>query len=314
MNNIDSEYLALTQTGGWAELLGRTTISMRGADRQKLLHSFCTADIKSLAEGECCEAFVLNGKGKTIAHVLVLSLADHLLLSTTAGQAELLISHLDKYIIREDVTLENQSESTCSFFVCGEKVAASLFQLVTELPERNKVITQDVAGVVFHVANVEVAGCGYLVIAGIGNRDWFQQSLTESGLTTASPDALDLLRVERGMPWFGIDIDDRNLPQEVQRDSEAISFTKGCYLGQETVARIDAIGHVNQLLVRLVFSEGPLPVVGAELFSDEKSVGRVTSVAQIPAGAMLGLGYVKRSFAKPSVELKHEHGTAFVVA
>ncbi len=314
MSNIDSEYLALTQTGGYAELLGRTTISMRGADRQKLLHSFCTADIKSLAEGETCEAFVLNEKGKTIAHMLVLSLADHLLLSTTAGQAQLLISHLDKYIIRDDVTLSDLSESTCSFFVGGEEVDQLLLKLVPKLPEKNKVATQVVTSFMVSIANVEIAGWGYLIVIEFGNRECLERSLTEIGLTIASPDALEIVRVEHGTPWFGIDIDDRNLPQEVQRDTEAISFTKGCYLGQETVARIDAIGHVNQLLVRLLFSRSQLPAPGNELFSEEKSVGRITSVAQTPAGAMLGMGYVKRAFASPGVQLQAEQGSATVAA
>ena len=123
-----------------------------------------------------------------------------------------------------------------------------------------------------------------------------------------------IVRIENQTPWFGNDIDDRNLPQELQRDEKAISFNKGCYLGQETVARIDAIGHVNHWLVGLKFSEPNNAAIDGELSVGEKQVGRVTSVSPTPDGnGTIGLGFVRRMHAKEGAVLTMTDGTATVI-
>ena len=127
--------------------------------------------------------------------------------------------------------------------------------------------------------------------------------LEKAGVAKCSEKVLDWVRIENQTPWFGQDMDERNLPQELNRDNKAISFEKGCYLGQETVARIDAIGHVNQLLVGLqVFWREALPLPGTELTADDKVVGRITSVAAdvVPLAWVI----VRRAKAKSGVELE----------
>jgi folate-binding protein YgfZ len=138
--------------------------------------------------------------------------------------------------------------------------------------------------------------------------------LREAGAIECGRDALETCRIEAGMPLFGRDITDDNLPQEVNRNAQAISFTKGCYLGQETVARIDALGHVNKLLVRLQFLGQGVPSTGSELTLDGKTVGHVTSATFSPRiGKALALAYVRTASTEPGTRLQSAGGDAVVV-
>jgi folate-binding protein YgfZ len=140
-------------------------------------------------------------------------------------------------------------------------------------------------------------------------------ALKKAGGVICGQDALESPRLEAGFPIFGLDITPDNLPQEIARDTKAISFTKGCYLGQETVARIDAIGHVNRLMVGTKFPGDAIPVCGTELLSAGQKVGEVTSAAWSPRlQAPLALAIVRRTYAKPGNELETKYGPAVVVA
>src|SRR5690606_6094431 len=127
--------------------------------------------------------------------------------------------------------------------------------------------------------------------------------------------AVEVARIEAGMPLYGMDITDDNLPQEVDRNDWAISFNKGCYLGQETVARIDALGHVNRTLVGLRFASESVPEPGGELLAGDKVVGHVTSAAWSPAQRRaVALGYVRQGHNRPSARLVSAVGEAEVIA
>ena len=145
------------------------------------------------------------------------------------------------------------------------------------------------------------------------NRERTRETMAECGLTECSLEAWQVVRIEDELPLLGVDFDSSNLPQEVNRDHAAISFTKGCYLGQETVARIDALGHVNQKLVGLKFAGEQVPAVGLELMSDDKVVGRVTSSCWSPAeNAPLAIGWVRRGSNDEGAQLQSECGEATV--
>jgi folate-binding protein YgfZ len=251
--------------------LDSTVIEITGEDRQAFLHNFCTNEIKGLDAGRACEAFVLNGKGKVIAHVHVLNTGDSLVLHGSAGIGQALVEHLDRYIIREDVELTDVSALKKVTFTPGKSVLDS--NRVSVDLESSKV-----------EANIEIAGFGNLLIG---------QSNVEPVGTEVSIESLEMLRIEERTPWFGRDIDDSNLPQELLRDEKAISFNKGCYLGQETVARIDAMGKVNRVLVA-VSMDTELPF-GSELKVDDKVMGKLTSAAWSPSqNEWLGMAIVRR--------------------
>jgi folate-binding protein YgfZ len=146
-------------------------------------------------------------------------------------------------------------------------------------------------------------------------KDEVARALYDAGAAPCGAAAVEVVRIEAGVPLYGADITEDNLPQEVNRNDQAISFTKGCYLGQETVARIDALGHVNRTLVGLKFTRGAAPDPGCELTAGETAVGRVTSVAFSPRlGAAVALGYVRQGHNQPGARLASVCGEAEVVA
>jgi folate-binding protein YgfZ len=152
--------------------------------------------------------------------------------------------------------------------------------------------------------------------------DAITAALANAGAVPAAMDAFEIARIEAGIPFYGLDISDKNLPQEVNRDAQAISFTKGCYLGQETVARIDALGHVNRVLVGVRFAGTVPPPTGTEVFpadgqgSEGKStIGAVTSAAYSHRlGAPLALAYVRRGHNQTGTQLGSPIGPAQVIS
>jgi folate-binding protein YgfZ len=154
----------------------------------------------------------------------------------------------------------------------------------------------------------------FLIQCPSSGMDAWSDMLTEAGAVPCDAAAFETLRIEAGTPLFGPDISPRNFPQEVGRDDRAINFRKGCYLGQETVARIDALGHVNQVLCRVRMDGSEMPCIGTELMSEGKQVGYVTSVAYSPEEkAILALAYVRRGKSDPGTSLDTNVGTARVL-
>lgn len=303
-DHLRGQYDTLTDGTGFVELEQRCCVRLTGADRQSFFHNFCTNDIKRLNAGEICEAFVLNTKGKILGFMHVAAGADELLLLGHGSQAPTLIQHLDMYLIREDVSLSDASDDYASFFVPGDAVVEKLgFDDSSALAE-NRFSRVRLGTVETMCMHLELAGFGYLFLCPFNDVAALKSTFVEKGLSECSAEALEILRVESKTPWFGIDLDDSNLPQEVQRDDQAISFNKGCYLGQETVARIDARGRVNQLLVGLQFAKEGSPGVGEDLTENDATIGRVTSVAHsFGQGCDVGMGYVRRKFKDAGTQL-----------
>ncbi|MEX0585541.1 MAG: glycine cleavage T C-terminal barrel domain-containing protein, partial [Pirellulales bacterium] len=173
-----------------------------------------------------------------------------------------------------------------------------------------------IGGAAVTVARVDLTGPdGFLIASPRADTGAVRTALLEAGAVAVGPDAVESARIERGWPLFGRDISQANLPQEVARDERAINLNKGCYLGQETVARIDALGHVNRRLVGVQFSGEAIPAAGTELLADDKNVGKVTSAAWSPRlDAPLSLAYVRRGHDAPGTDLETSYGAATVVA
>lgn len=291
------EYEALRRGFGYVELADWTSITLTGQDRQTFLNNFCTNDIKRLQPDEHCEAFILNVKGKILGHGLVHSRPEELVFITVPDQAERLIAHLDRYIIREDVQLHDTTAERKYLLIAGGDGAGARLT-------RNRWI---------HWRLLETEVCGILESSSDG-RAALREELRTDGAKPCSGPALAALRIESGTPLFAVDFDEENLPQEVGRNEQAISFTKGCYLGQETVARIDALGHVNQRLVGVRFAGDAIPAVGTELTSGGTAAGRVTSAAYSPRlGAPLALAMLRRNFIAPGSKLESPFGECAVL-
>ena len=282
----------------------RVQIELTGADRAKFLHNFCTNDIKKLQPGQGCEAFVTNIKGKIVGHIFVFAEADALWLESVPGSAATLLPHLDRFLIREDVQIRDRSVEFAELLLAGERATELLAKWLPGLAELSQYGHLANSGhdlPIRSVRRVDWFGSPtWLLSIPVADRDRVQQTLTHAGCTIGDTNQFHVFRIMAGFPLFGIDITEDNLAQEVGRTALAISFTKGCYLGQEPIARIDAMGHVNRVLCRLKLTSGSAPPPGTEVFDkpppDGKCLGAITS--SVSGAETLCLAYVRSPFAK----------------
>ncbi len=309
---------ALATGVGIVPLVDRAQIALRGADRASFLHNLCTNDIRRLVPGQGCEAFLLNAPGKVLAHVHVFVEEEQLVLDTVPGQREFLLRHLDRYLIREKVELVPLLDRH-DLLLSGPKAAELLARMGVEPAPREHCnhVESRIAEHPVAIRRVDLSGAeSYLITTETADVGPAWKALCQAGATPCGMSAFTAARIAAGAPHFGIDITDANLPQEIGRDRQAISFTKGCYIGQETVARIDALGHVNRLLVGLRGTGESAFPAGMELHAEDgKAVGAVTSTAyshrlQQP----IALGYVRRAQATPGTKLTSPSGPVEVVA
>ena len=284
------------------ELPGRTHLELTGQDRAAFLHNFCSNHIKGLAVGQGCEAFITSIKGRILGHLLVFADTDRLLVETVPRQGPALLAHLDKYIITEDVQLADRSDEWSQLYVSGER-AEELLQAALSIAALPSMTAP---------AQISV-GSGYLRKFSFGSapgwslvgpRDWIAQCqafLLATGVLSGAAEQFEQLRIEAGFPHYGVDLSEANLAQEANRTSRAISFQKGCYLGQEPIARIDALGHVNRALCSVI-TTGPSTIPsGAEVFATpeaNESAGQLSSAIVWPAtGQTIGIGILRRELA-----------------
>jgi folate-binding protein YgfZ len=264
----------------WTDL---TAIAFTGNDRLKWLNNLVTNDLRGLRTDSPVECFITDVKGRTLSHGLVYDLDQAIVyLSWGARQADKLLSHFDRYIIREDVQMSDISGNhTWAWEKRGVDQAGS-----------------------------HARGRRFLH-PGLGP-EWELRQSDPSSDATASESIkseiakrLELHRIRRKWPIINIDFDEKNLPQELDRNETAISFKKGCYLGQETVARLDALGQIQKKLVclRLEADENFSPVRGASLTKNGVQVGEITSaIFDKSTKGWSALAFVKRgSFASGTV-------------
>ncbi|TWU17657.1 tRNA-modifying protein YgfZ [Novipirellula galeiformis] len=288
-----------------------SVVDILGADATAILHNLTTNDVKSLEVGQGCESFVTNVRGKTLAHFHIFRREDGFRLIGAPGlaahrQSESFAAHADRYTIREDAAVTIRDEEFVGF----------LFASLPSAPHEDPLTWWDgslgeTPGSTYRVRWLN--DTSWLVL--VARRDLDAAMATfDEGLTTKLGDesSFDHARTVAGYPWYGIDIDDSNLPQEINREDFTISFTKGCYLGQETVARLDALGQVQKKRVRLSI-EGTLPAPGTTLDADGKTVVRLTSVTKIADDQGLAIGFARRTHFDPGATAQGSDCVATVI-
>lgn len=319
------EYDALWTGCGLVELENWSSVSITGADRQVFLNKFCTNDVKRLKPGACCEAFFTNVKGKILGHGLISCRTNELVVVGVPNQSNRLIEHLDRYVIREDVRFRDTSAERAFVLVAGDQTQCAeklLKHIELEMPRSDTHGSKEEFGgsiddvpvymmrwfatASWHTTMIEVS---------VNAVSRLCESLASNDIIACSKPSLDVRRIEAGLPLYGVDFDDNNLPQEAGRDSEAINFSKGCYLGQETVARIDAIGHVNQRIVGVRFFGEIVPDTGDELTRSAALVGRVSSAVVSPRlGAPLALAMVRKESVAVGTRMDSKSGACETVS
>jgi folate-binding protein YgfZ len=312
-----AEYEALTGGVGVAPWLERTQIEFTGDDRATFLHNLCTNNVRALQVGQGCEAFITNVQGKTIGHGYLFAGAEALIFDTSPAQAAKLLPHFEKYHLREKVTYRDRSAEWMELLLSGKDVTALCRIIASDSPPERRLEHRPVQTGGHSVSLRQLDFCGPTTFSLSGDASAIHAvwaTLIAAGARPCGQEAVEMARIEAGTPVFGQDITDKNLPQELARDALAISFTKGCYLGQETVARIDALGHVNQTLCGLRFSGSDVPPSGMDLTVGEKTAAHVTSSAfSRRLNAPLALGYVRRGHNTPGTVLTSSRGEATVV-
>lgn len=314
-----AEFDALTRRCGVARF-PRTQLEFTGPDRASYLHNLCTNEVKKLAAGQGCEAFVTNIQGKTIGHVYIFAGATSHVVDTVPDQAARLRPHFEKYHIQEHLTIRDRSADWSELLLTGDEAESLAQRVAGAAPVRRlEHVETQIAGQAASLRRVDYCGpTTFLISSPTDGSEAVWQALVSAGAAPCGHQAVEMARIEAGTPIFGPDISDKNLPQELARDALAISFTKGCYLGQETVARIDALGHVNQTLRKLRFTGREVPPLGTELHvahDPQKVVGTVTSAAFCPRLiAPLALAYVRREHHQPGTLLESRCGAAEICA
>ena len=284
-------YQALRESSAWLDLSARGRIRAMGEDRVRLLHAMCTNHIQQLRTGEGCYAFFLNPQGRILADALVLALPDALLIDTEPETRQSLYAHLDKYIIADDVTLEDTTAETVAIGIEGPAAADVMARLGAPQPaapcshqgwDDRLVIRSSVTG-----------QPGFSIVAPAAHRETLIREIEAAGALRASDQDARVVRLELGHPRYGEDITDRYLPHETQMLG-ALHFNKGCYIGQESVERVRARGGVHRFLVPLEIEGADPPEAGAVITTDRKAVGEIASSAWSPArGRIVALGYLR---------------------
>jgi len=305
------EYTAARLAASLFDLSYRPILRLTGPDRASFLHGMVTNDIKRLADGETAYAALLTAKGAMISDARILRRAEDLLLDVEPGYAQAVQSSLQKYIISEDVEVSDVSTELALLRVAGPKAEAILAAAWGS----------DIALPAGGARRIEGAGEIWLmrsppwgercidVLVSRGQLAPVYELMLQRGeplgLKPAGFETLEILRVEEGIARFGQDMDEHTIPLEANLEA-AINYDKGCYIGQEVIARATFRGHVNKKLTGLVLG-GELPGPRASLRRGEKMVGWISSAVRSPAmGTAIALGYVQRDCVEPGTHLEVE--------
>ncbi|HWY29974.1 MAG TPA: aminomethyltransferase family protein [Candidatus Acidoferrum sp.] len=316
-----AEYTALRESAGVMDLSFRSRICLTGADRARYLHGQVTNEVKKLPAGQGIYAAVTTNKGKMESDLNIFCLAEELLLDFEPGLTEKVSARLEKFIVADDVQLIDVAPHYGLLSVQGPK-AADVVQALDLLaggaaalpliPFASVKISHPTLGEIY-LANHPRVSLGGLpgfdlfapnaALGAVADKLW--AAAKGLGGSAVGWTAWETVRIESGMPRFGADMDDTNLPLECGIESRAIAYDKGCYIGQEVINRIHSIGHVNRELLgmHLVGDLAALPQKGDRLFHAGKEVGHVTSAVTSPRFGNIALGYVRRESGQTGTEL-----------
>jgi aminomethyltransferase len=309
---MPSGYDALRTAAAWLDLSARGRIYATGEDRARLLHAMTTNHVQQLTPGAGCYAFFLNAQGHILADVNLLCLEDRFLLDTEPEARERVLRHLDKYIIADDVALEDVTALLASVAVEGPHAAAVLAAVGAPAPDAEYAHAPWEGGIVERASQTGEPGFRIFMPAEV-KADWIAR-LESAGAVRGTLGEARTVRLEHGKPRYGEDIFDTTLPQET-RQMHAVHFSKGCYIGQEIVERIRSRGHVNRLLVKLeVEGEAPLGG-GTKVTTGAAEAGEITSSAFSPAlGKVVALAFVRAQYAVDARLLQAGGRVAVVVS
>jgi aminomethyltransferase len=306
------EYAAASSSVALVDTNYRAVFSFTGPDGQRYLNAILTSNVRDLKPGGGVVGLLLTPQGHILAEVETLLRDSGLLAWSHAMVRERTFSTFEKFIIMDDVTLEDATPATGTLDLLGPMAASVISELAG--------IDLATVPVLSHVeATLASIPCrvvrktwtdhpAAMIAAPVAQLPalWreLESQVRARGGAPAGMQAINSIRLEWGAPWFGHDFGDKNIPHEAGLEHSHISYEKGCYTGQEIVERVRSRGHANRRLTELQFPAASAPAAGAALLHDGKEIGEVTSVAFSPVlGRPIGLGYVRREHAAPGTAL-----------
>jgi len=316
------EFAALRASSGVYDLGFRAKLSLTGGDRVRWLNGMVTNNIRDLAAGQGVYAFLLNPQGHILGDLYAYNRGDSITLVTDRSQLEKIVATFEHYIIMDDVEVANLSEQMTSLGVAGPKSRAVLRAAGLDFPELQPLQ--------FHTVQCD-CDCGCLTCTivrgdegpGESYEIWLApenvrplwDALLKAGATPVGFDALEMQRIVSGVPRYGVDIRERDLPQETEQ-ARALNFNKGCYVGQEIVERIRSRGAVHRKFAGFV-AEGTGQIsAGAKISVGEREVGEITSAVSVRLAdeeKTVALGYIRRELGAPGRQVIIGTATATVV-
>ena len=308
-SDLRTEFSALLSACGIYNLGWRVKISLSGKDRVRWLNGMISNNVRDLAAGHGVYAFLLNPQGHILADLYAYNRGESILLDTDQFQSAKLVELLKRYIIMDKVELANISDRLSAIGIAGPHSADTLRRSGFEVPELQSLQFTDVTWrdlpltIVrrepFTVNQAQYDSFELWLAPENVNSIW--QALLDSGATPVGSEAVELYRVALGIPRYGQDIRERDLPQETEQ-THALHYKKGCYIGQEIVERIRARGAVHRKFTGFLI-DGPLPAPGSKVQLEGKDLGEITSPALLPIAngdRAVALGYIRREVAGPS--------------
>jgi folate-binding protein YgfZ len=318
---LQHDYHIIHEGAAIGGIADRRQLAVTGNDRASYLQGLLTNDIVALTAGSGCYSAWLSPQGRMLTDMHVLESGQMMLLDLPAETAQATLDRLEQFIFTEDVQVASLADSLTGVWMHGPGAAVVLERALEGAQGLGGWADYHHAPLSFRGGQVSVVRIdqlgvpGYCVYVEQARAPELLAALQASGAAPVGSGAIDAARVEAGYPLFGVDMTDEIIPLEAGIESRAISFTKGCYVGQEIVIRVLHRGHgrVAKKLVPLAFA-GALPAPGTKLHAGEKEVGYVTSAADSPRSGAIGLGYVHRDFTAPGTVLKEatvEGGSGF---
>ena len=317
--DVAAEFDALRNGCAIYDLGWRAKLIAAGLDRIRWMNGMVTNNIKDLPLNRGSYNFLLNAQGRILGDLYVYNRGDYLLIDTDLSQRGKIREIFEKYIIMDDVEISDASEKITALGLSGTACRELFSKAGIPAGDLQELEVRDVAwnGVgISLTCGANTTGGGYELWLAPSNASAAWQRLTQLGAKPAGTDAFELFRVSRGVPLYGQDIRERDLPQETAQP-QALDFQKGCYIGQEIVERIHSRGNVHRSFTGFEFGDSR-PEVGSKVLAEGKDVGELTSVAAIPSKNgrphIIGLGYLRREVAAAGAELRAGEVRAAAVA
>jgi folate-binding protein YgfZ len=292
---ISSDYRLLTEACGFLDRSDRGKLALSGKDAKGFLQGQVSNDVEALTPGQGCYAAFLTPKGKMLGDVRILDAGDELLLDTERIALQALFNMIRRFSIGYDAQLQKRTLERGLLSLIGPH-AAEVGGLGATPPDEHAHIAAEVGGV--HVRAIRTPS-GIDLLCASADTDALRIALEGAGVAAVRAAAAECLRVEQGVPRYGLDLDDTVIPQEAGLNARAVSFTKGCYVGQETVARLYYRGKPNRHL-RGVAAEAPVRSGDAIIF-EQRTVGRIGSAVISPRFGPIALALIRREAPPGSI-------------